>query len=101
MAVCCSSCDKAERLREQQTEVEQKRLQVLAEIKLLEEKMRALGPAGMGSVEPIKKLANEKSSKAIADEAQALALKQKWETVGRQIDELRSRAEAWKTANQP
>lgn len=100
-AVCCASCDKAERLRAQQAEVDQKRSRVLEEIKVLEGKLRALGPAGMGSVEPIKKLAKEKASKAAADEAQALTLIRKWELPGRQVDELRTRAEAWITANQP
>lgn len=99
--VVCTSCDKAERLRAQQAEVEQKRAQVLGDIKELEDKLRALGPAGMGSVEPIKKQAADRIAKAVQDEAQTVTLNQKWGTLGRQVDDLRSRADAWTTANQP
>jgi hypothetical protein len=99
--VVCSSCDKAERLRAQQAEVEQKRSQVLGDIKVLEDKLRALGPAGMSSVEPIKRQAAEKTAKAALDESQTATLNQKWGTLGRQVDDLRSRADAWTTANQP
>ena len=91
-----TSCDKAERLRAQQMEVEKQRTEVQQQIQAVEDKLRSLGPNGMSSVSPTERSAAELLEKASSLETRAGEISSRWGAVEKQLNDLRPKVDAWK-----